>query len=222
MKWKNRARRGASAGAVTLLTALAIGCAAPPRMSLGPVPSSGLGVGAVGPGDALRISVWRHPEFSGEFVVGSDSALVHPLYQSIKVAGMSVAAAKARLRELLATYDQGVQLTVEPLWPVSVVGEVRLPSLYRLAPGTTVAQAVALAGGPTERGRLNQVRLLRRQGAMTLDLTSDYARSQEIVVASGDQVMVGRRSDFSFVRDVIVPFTSITAAIAALISVSRQ
>lgn len=208
--------------AATLLAVLAIGCSGPPRMALGPVRSSAPDLGVIAPGDGLRITVWSHPEFSGDFAVGVDSALVHPLYQSVKIGGLPVAGAKARLRDLLATYDQNVRLTVEPLWPVSVVGEVRLPSLYRLAPGTTVAQAVALAGGPTERGRLSDVRVLRRQGAMRLDLTSDYARSQEIVVASGDQVMVARRSDFSVVRDVIVPLTSITAAIAAIISVSKR
>jgi len=212
-------------GAAVLLAALApfaIACSGRPPASLGPVPAGAPEAALLAPGDALRLAVWSHPEFSGEFTVGRDSALVHPLYQGVKVAGLSVAMAKGRLRELLATYDQNVRLTVEPLWPVSVVGEVRLPNLYRLAPGTTVAQAVALAGGPSERGRLSRVQVLRRQGAMTLDLTSDYARSQEIVVASGDQVMVARRSDFSFVRDVVVPLTSITAAIAALISVSKQ
>jgi protein involved in polysaccharide export with SLBB domain len=115
-----------------------------------------------------------------------------------------------------------VHLTLEPLFPVTVAGEVRQPNLYRLPLGTTVAQAVALAGGPSERGRLDRVRVVRRQSKITLDLTSDYERSEKVPVASGDQVLVGRRSDFNVVRDVLLPVTSLTAAVAAIISITRR
>lgn len=174
-------------------------------------------------GDALRITVWRHPEFSGDFSVGRDSAVVHPLYQTVKVAGLPLGVARERIRALLAAYEQGVQLTVEPLWPVTVVGEVRAPNLYRLPNGTTVPQAVALAGGPTERGQLTHVRLFRpSSGAAVLDLLADARRADSVWVTSGDQLIVGRRREFNLVRDLIVPLASVTGAVAAVISVSRQ
>lgn len=176
---------------------------------------------SLAPGDGLRITVWRHPELSGEFTVGADSALTHPLYQTIKVAGVPLAVARDRLRTILVTYEQDVRLTVEPLWPVTVVGEVRTPNLYRFPAGTTVAQAVALAGGPTERGRLSHVRVIRPRGELRLDLLADPQRRQPVVIASGDQVVVGRRSDFNFLRDVLVPLASVTGAVAAVINVSR-
>jgi protein involved in polysaccharide export with SLBB domain len=130
--------------------------------------------------------------------------------------------AKERLRGFLTTYEQDVQLTLEPLFPVSVGGEVRQPNLYRLPEGTTVAQAVAMAGGATERGRLDRIRVLRGQGEIRLDLTSESARSEKVLIASGDQILVGRRSDFNFLRDVFVPLASLTGAVAAIISVTRQ
>ncbi|OLC07849.1 MAG: hypothetical protein AUH42_02800 [Gemmatimonadetes bacterium 13_1_40CM_70_11] len=177
---------------------------------------------ALSPGDVLRITVWRHPELSGEFTIAPDSTLLHPLYQSVKVAGVSPAVAKERLRGFLASYEQDVQLTVEPLFPVTVAGEVRQPNLYRLSLGTSIAQAVALAGGPSERGRLDRVRVIRRQSQLTVDLTGDAPASEKTLVASGDQILVGHRSSFSFFRDVMVPLTSLTAAVAAIITVSRR
>jgi polysaccharide export outer membrane protein len=176
----------------------------------------------VSPGDILRITVWRHPELSGEFPIAGDGTLLHPLYQRVQVVGVTLGVAKERLRELLATYEQDAQLTLQPLFPVSVGGEVRQPNLYRLPEGTTVAQAVATAGGPTERGRLDRVRLLRGQRVINFDLTSGVARTEGDRIVSGDQILVARQSNFSFVRDVIVPVTSVTAAVAAMISVSRQ
>jgi polysaccharide export outer membrane protein len=170
----------------------------------------------------VRISVWRHPELSGDFTVGRDSSLVHPLYQSVKVGGVPLSVARERIRSFLVSYEQGVLLSVEPLVPVTVVGEVRAPNLYRFPSGTTVAQAVALAGGPTERGQLRHVRVIGLQGDLVLDLLADNARAEPFAIASRDQVIVGRRRDFNLVRDLLVPLASVTGAVAAIISVSRQ
>ena len=173
------------------------------------------------PGDALRIDVWRHAELSGEFVVAPDSALAHPLYQVVKVAGVPLPVVRQRLDSLLARYEQGVQFVVEPLFPVTVAGEVRQPNLYRLPQGTTFAQAVAKAGGPTELGRLDKVRVIRRDGAMVINLANGYSRYGTLPIASGDQVLVTRRSTFNLLRDVLYPAASLTAAVAAILAYSR-
>jgi polysaccharide export outer membrane protein len=173
-------------------------------------------------GDALRITVWRQPELSGEFVVATDGTLMHPVYQGVNVAGAPVSVAKERLRSLLTTYERGVQLVIEPLFPVTVAGEVRQPNLYRLPQGTTFAQAVALAGGPTELGRLDKVRVIRRDEAMMINLGSGYSRYEALTIASGDQVFVARRSGFNVLRDVLYPLASLTAAVAAVLAYSRQ
>src|SRR5947199_9965098 len=114
------------------------------------------------PGDMLRITVRSDPEMSGDFADVTDSTLVHPLYQAVKVAGAPLSAVRERLRGLLVTYEQGVDFVIEPLFAVTVAGEVRQPNLYQLPQGTTSAQATARPGGPTELGRLDNVRVIRR------------------------------------------------------------
>src|SRR2546429_5877436 len=148
------------------------------------------------PGDMLRVTVWRHPEMSGDFAVAPDSTLVHPLYRTVKVAGAPMAAVRERLRAVLVTYEQGVDFVIEPLFAVTVAGEVRQPNLYQLPQGTTFAQAIARAGGPTELGRLDKVRVIRRDSSMVLDLGRGYSRYEGLPIASGDQVLVARRSHF--------------------------
>ena len=174
------------------------------------------------PGDVLRITVWRHPEMSGEFVVAPDSTLVHPLYQVVKVAGAPLPAVKERLRGVLATYEQDVQLVIEPLFPVTVAGEVRVPNLYRLPQGTTFAQAIAQAGGLTELGRLDRVHVIRRDSDMVIDLARGYSKYEALPIASGDQVIVARRSGFNFLRDALYPLASLTAAVAAVLAYSKR
>jgi len=173
------------------------------------------------PGDMLRLSVWRHPELSGDFLVATDSTVVHPLYQRVKVVGVPLPVVKERLRALLVTYEQGVEFAIEPLFAVTVAGEVRQPNLYRLPQGTTFAQAIAQAGGPTELGRLDRVHVIRRDSAMVIDLARNYSRYERLPIASGDQVLVARRSDSNFLRDVLYPLASLTAAVAAVLAYSR-
>ena len=173
------------------------------------------------PGDMLRVNVWGHPELSGDFAVAPDSTLVHPLYQTVKVAGAPLTVVRARLLGVLAPYEQGVDFVIEPLFAVTVAGEVRQPNLYQLPQGTTFAQAIARAGGPTELGRLDEVHVIRRDRTMVINLAQEYSRYEGVPVASGDQVLVARRSNFNFLRDFLYPVASLTAAVAAVLAYSR-
>jgi polysaccharide export outer membrane protein len=177
---------------------------------------------ALRPGDVLRINVWRHPELSGDFVVAPDSSLVDPVYQVVKVAGVPLLVVRERLRGVLSSYEQGVPFVLEPVFPVTVAGEVRQPNLYRLPEGTTFSQAIAQAGGPTELGRLNKVTVIRRDSTMVINLASGYSRYERVPIASGDQILVARRSNFNFLRDALYPLASLTAAVAAVLAYSRN
>ncbi len=174
------------------------------------------------PGDVLRITVWRQSELSGEFVINADSTVAHPLLQAVKVGGAPLSLARTRLRDFLMNYDQTPRFIVEPLYPVVVAGEVREPGLFTLARGATVSQAVGRAGGPTERGRLDRVKLVRGGKSYVLSLLGTDQRVALMPVVSGDQVFVGRRPDFNLVRDALYPVASFTAAVAAILAYTRR
>ena len=157
------------------------------------------------PGDVLRMTVWRRPDFSGEFPVGPDSALVHPLLQDVKVVGVPLSVVKSRLDSLLRTHAYEPRATLEPLFPVYVGGAVRSPAHYRLPWGTTVSQAVAEAGGPADQGRLDKVRFVRGDASANLDLWDSSAAAGAIWIRSGDAVYVASATSFNFFRDVLQP-----------------
>lgn len=172
------------------------------------------------PGDAVRIEVWRQPELSGEFMIGEDGHIEHPLYRVISVRGLDFASAEARIGELLSRYESQPQFVIQPLLKVSVGGEVRQPSLYRLPPTTSIAEAIALAGGATERGQLDQVRLFRGGREVEVDLTLPEAGLAQQPVRSGDQIYVNRR--VSIFRDYIAPAGGILAAVAAIVNFATR
>lgn len=173
-------------------------------------------------GDVLRITAWQLPDFSGEMAVTVDGTLEHPLYQAVAVSGYRLSEVRARLRDFLGRYDADPHVSVELLLPVMVGGEVRAPSLYSLPRGTTVGQAVALAGGATDRGRLDRVRLVRSKQQWRIDLTAGTSAVPAFPLRSGDQVIVERRSDFNVLRNVFLPLLSLTAAVAAVVNVATR
>lgn len=167
------------------------------------------------PGDAVRIAVWRNPELSADTVrVGADGTLKHPLYQGIQVAGIPMTTVRTRIQEFLSRYTQNPQFTIDPLFRVTVGGEVRQPRLMALPEETTLLQALALAGGPTERGRMDQVTLVRGGQPRVVDFTNASDPLANAPIQSGDQLVVPRRRD-TF-RDYVVPSAGIIGALAAV------
>jgi polysaccharide export outer membrane protein len=192
---------------------------APGAAAQGPAPDQPTITPAVvlQPGDAIRIAVWRRPEFSGEFTVTGDGSLAHPLYRSVGVAGVPVGTVEERLRAFLGQFDAEPQFVMEPLVRVAVGGEVDRPDVYLVRPELTVAEAVAIAGGATERGRRDRVRIERNGLSRVLHLTGPDASESRTRVQSGDLLMnEGRRAVF---RDVIAPVLGVAGAAAAILNV---
>jgi protein involved in polysaccharide export with SLBB domain len=169
------------------------------------------------PGDAVRITVWRKPELSGDFTVGSDGALVHPLYRQVVVTGVPLATVEDRLRTFLRQFETNPELSVQPLIRVAIGGEVRRPDLFTLTPELTVAQAVAAAGGPSERALGNQGRLLRRGQEYRLDLTRPDTGYASQPIQAGDQILLPRKT--SIFRDYIAPAGGLLSAAVSLIGI---
>jgi len=187
-----------------------------PQTSSAPPVRTYLDSTALAPGDAVRITVWRKPELSGEFAITANGTVAHPLYREVQVAGMPLAAAERRLRAVLEKYEANPQFVVEPLLRVAVSGEVRTPNLYSLPPETSIAQAVALAGGATERGQLDRVRLVRQARETVINLRRPDATGGSMPVRSGDQIVVDRRTS---AWDYIGPTVTVLGALAAVASV---
>ncbi len=174
-------------------------------------------VAMIRPRDVVRVTVWRKPELSGEFDIAADGSIRHPLYQAVQVAGVPLTTAESRLHSFLEQYETSPNFVLEPLFRVTVGGEVRQPSVYTLSPEVTVAQAVARAGGFTDRSMVRRVRLFRGNQELVVDLTRPDEGLGQLPIRSGDQIMVDRsRSVF---RDYVAPVASIAGAVAAILNV---
>jgi polysaccharide biosynthesis/export protein len=171
------------------------------------------------PGDSVRISVWRKPEFSGDFIVGADGSVTHPLYRAVRVGGVPFATAEANVRTFLARFEQDPQFVLEPLVRIAVSGEVGRPAVFAVRPETSIAEAVAQAGGPNTVAKRDRVRVLRRepnggQRELYVNLLDPEGGSATVRVHSGDQIVVERRR--SFFRDVFLPGLQVLGSAASI------
>lgn len=171
---------------------------------------------AVRPADLVRLTVWRMPEFTGEFAVGPDGTIQHPLLTEVRVVGRPRDEVRRQLREVLLRYENDPQFVFDYLYRVGVTGEVRLPNLYSLPPETSIPQAIAAAGGLAEFGRINDVRLIRGGQEMVLDLRDPSSQVMEMRIRSGDQIRVLRRG--SSFRDYLGLTASLVAALGSVVA----
>ena len=172
------------------------------------------------PGDLVRVTVWRNAEMSGDFAVGINGALLHPLYQAVPISGVPMQEVENRLRNFLKKYESDPQIVVMPLLHVTVAGEVGKPSLYNFPRGTSIGEAIALAGGPSADGNIGKVSLFRNNREIKVDLRSPLNAWATQPVQSGDQIIVSRRG--SFFRDIFVPLVALTGSVASIINLVRR
>jgi len=153
-------------------------------------------VGALRPGDVLKIVVFRDKELSNEYPIDARGFVQIPGLGVIQVAGLDPTEVSDRLK--LALVERGFarpEISVQPLIRVSVLGEIRAPNVYPVDPGTSLLQLLTVAGGPTDRARLRDTRVIRDGRAFRVDMESALQGSAagRIVLYSNDVVVVGRK-----------------------------
>jgi protein involved in polysaccharide export with SLBB domain len=172
------------------------------------------------PGDSVRIVVWRKPEMSGDFIVGHDGTITHPLYQAVRVGGIPFTTAETNIRAFLSRFEQDPQFVVEPLIRIAISGEVGRPQVMAVRPETTIGEAVAQAGGPNQFANRDHIRILRREGTglaqreFYVNLSEPSKANLSLRVHSGDQIVVDRRR--SFFREVFLPGLSVVGSVASI------
>lgn len=104
--------------------------------------------------DQVRVQVYNEPTISGVYTIDGDGKVSVPLAGHIRAAGLTTAALERSLTQHLdggILKDPHVSVQVATYGPVYIRGEVKQPGQFPYAPGLTVNDAVALAGGYTYR-----------------------------------------------------------------------
>ncbi len=153
----------------------------------------------LGAGDAVIIDVWGATQQTFEGTISPDGTVVIEGVGPIRLAGLSVSKATARVKQTLGQYYQNCQISLSlgenRSIQVHVLGEVRMPGTYTLSSLSSTFNALYNAGGISNVGTLRDIRIFREGRQIgTLDVY-DYLlngdASGDVRLQDNDVVLVG-------------------------------
>lgn len=191
---------------LTLLLATWLGCATttrPPNVAETDVdlrlpPSERF---TFGPGDSLKIWVWRHDDLSVDVTIAPDGMISYPLVGRIQAAGLTYEELVEILQVKVADYYVDAQVSVNITnvtnQKVFVLGEVNSPSVLQITSEMSILEALVRTGGMNEDARTKNVLLVRggleKPQLFTVNVDAIYGQgdmSQMVYLQKGDIVVV--------------------------------
>ena len=148
----------------------------------------------IGVGDILDINVWDQKDLDTEATVRPDGTITMPLVGDLKAAGQTTKSLTEEIKKQLANYIKltgGNEVTVAikewKSYRFTVQGEVGKPGQFVNDTCVTVADAVALAGGPTRFAKRDSMILMR----------ADAKGQTETIPLDYDLIASGKRPDMN-------------------------
>jgi len=194
--------------ALLVLTALAIGPAAAQTGSPSPEPVATTGSASgvptrpsaaaaqspdyrLGPGDKLRVEVYKDAQLSQSLQIRPDGKITLPLVGDLQASGSTPLELRDRLTEALREYVTNPVVTVivvEAVPPlVYVIGEVGNAGSIPMHGPMSVLQALAMAGGFRDFANTKKIQILRRTSRGQQRIAFNY---KEALAATGPPMML--------------------------------
>ena len=145
----------------------------------------------LGPGDVIVIQVFGEDELKLETQLTDSGTVNYPFLGTIKVTGMSIKQVEQHVYQgLKGDYfvEPNVFVGIVQYRPFYIHGEVKQPGGYPYQPGMTVNQAIALAGGMTERASRDKI-FISREG----DKNNTQPGSLASRISAGDTITIEQR-----------------------------
>jgi polysaccharide export outer membrane protein len=159
------------------------------------------GAYGVNPGDILEISVWKEEDLQKQVMVRPDGYFSFPLTGDIRAEGRTVEAVRQEVTSRVSRFVPDPVVSVAVVEPrgskVYVIGQVNRPGEYPINRFVDIVQAISMASGFTPFAQLENIKVLRREGATQVaipfsygDIAAGKRLQQNIVLAPGDTVLV--------------------------------
>ncbi|HHH42920.1 MAG TPA: polysaccharide export protein [Gammaproteobacteria bacterium] len=154
----------------------------------------------LGPGDVIRVFVWKNPELSQDISVSPDGYISYPLIGEIQAAGVTVGSLRKAIEREFRKHLKDPQVTVSlrevRSYNIFVTGEVMSPGLFQPTGAVTVVQAIAMAGGFTAFASRNNIIVYNRfyrKSRLAFDYDGFIAGksgADDFVLIPGDTIIV--------------------------------
>jgi polysaccharide export outer membrane protein len=159
----------------------------------------------LGPGDIIRISVYKNPEMTNDVRVSEGGTIGFPLIGSVPVAGLTLPGAERKIAQMLKdggfVLNPQVNILLTQAFgnQVSVIGQVNRPGRYPIeAAGGHLSGMLAAAGGIAGSGADVVIVTGTRNGQPfrreidVVKMSSSGNTADDIALAGGDTLFVNR------------------------------
>ncbi len=175
------------------------------------------------PGDGVRIRFLNIDErISGDYFIQQNGDLQLPYIGITYTPERDYSVIR---EEINAKYDSiyhGVELTILPLFRISVLGEVRTPGVYFVTGVEKLLDVIALAGGETADSDMSEIYVERKNEEFVFDaeeLLEDKGEQPDFYLKSGDRVFVSRK--WGTARNTALFFAAATLLVAIISLITR-
>lgn len=153
----------------------------------------------LGPGDIVAVDVYGASQKTFNCTVSPDGQIVIEGFGPIQVGGLSIAAAKERIRSTLGSRYRSSRINLSlgqtRTITVNVMGEVKVPGTYTLSAFATVFHALYMAGGTNDIGTLRNIKIYRNNHLISVCDIYDYILNGKMTgnvrLNDGDVISVG-------------------------------
>lgn len=145
----------------------------------------------LGAGDKIEIKVFGQPDLDVTSLLGNSGEINYPFLGKVKLVGLSVSQVEQTIISGLQPdylVNPNVYAQVVEYRPFYIHGEVKKPGGYPYQPAMTVNQAIALAGGLTERASVDKIFIFKEQTKQ-----QQQKGSLNSQIAAGDTIKIEQR-----------------------------
>ena len=172
-------------------------------------------------GDGVRLTFYNiEDDVSGDYFILNDGTLQLPYIGLLLTSSKPFNEIKNSIIFSYESIYRDPELTVQPLYRVNVLGEVRQPGIYYVTGYERLTDLLAMAGGETLEADLDKLYLMRNDQRIDINakkIVKEGQSLQDFGMQSGDQVYVSRAGLVSYRNaSLLISGIGVAATIAAI------
>jgi len=155
--------------------------------------------------DLIDVNVYGEPDLNKTLRVATDGTISYPLIGFVEAKGNTAKELEQKIAGMLQKdylVNPQVNVFVREYAKFLILGQVRAPGSYQLKSGLKVMDAIALAGGFTDKANAEDVKLVRESegkketlAVNTKEIADQQTAESNLVLKPNDLVIVGGLSE---------------------------
>lgn len=148
------------------------------------------------PGDGVRIVFLNITDvISGDYHIQVDGNLQLPFLGLLNTTNLEFPQIKKTIMQRYDSLYRDPELTVQPLFRINILGEVRTPGYYYVTDVEKMTGILALAGGVTGSAATDEIHIIRDNEEINLNVSEIVEKGNtaaDLGLRSGDRIFIPR------------------------------